>query len=142
MASSSNIQELLKCLSCKSDLSSALTLPCSHSFCHKCIKANFKQNKITCPRCSKEHYCPNGFEKTFKPSNLTDFLIKLNDKYFDESKPDNIEIKEGVCSECSRLTPKKEKQTTEPVIVNLQKCYHCKVQLCENCSMRHYNQAN
>lgn len=153
------IDELLKCSFCNSKLKNPFALPCFHSFCCDCIKANHKSNSqsINCPKCFNDHSCVNGVEKTFKPSSLCRFLLKLNDSNEEDKKEnenknenenENENEKEGVCIECPAYKnlpktnlpkgPQNEEQT--PLLVKLFLCHHCKKFICTECKTKHYNQ--
>ena len=143
--------ELLKCSFCNSKLKNPLCLPCFHSFCSDCIRANYKTDSqsVNCPKCFSDQRCANGVENTFKPSSLCNFFVKLNEtKEKDEKKETEIE-KEGVCVECpanksllktNNTKGGENKEEQKPLQVNLSLCHHCKKDLCSQCRTKHHNQ--
>jgi hypothetical protein len=94
---------LVKCSICNYELHDPLNLPCTHSFCKKCIIQNISEteNKIACTICKKSHFIPkNDSEKLLKKSFLSDFLVNfINKNHFDNLKISDEEKLEdkGMC---------------------------------------------
>ena len=138
------MNSLTKCGYCNNQIDTPYFLSCGHCFCKTCIATNEANGKVTCANCKTVH---TGGQKSAKESNLTTFLLKFDNKEYDNIKIDPVEDQETEekCDECPPLPapPKKLKpDDPEPPKIEYPKvklCFHCKKKLCQNCREKHYH---
>lgn len=142
-----NVEGLTKCSYCGSQLKEALRLPCGHVACKQCLHGQNKAGRIDCIICKTTHVVQNGdMDKTFMPSALTNFWIKLNQSHFDRLVMTDEEKAEteGICPTCPPIEKPKPKKgaenlpVPEPLPVKLAFCFHCGKKICESCRTKHY----
>lgn len=53
--SQKDLLEVISCASCHQVYTDPRLLPCTHTFCLRCLQEKFNENKLTCPVCQVEH---------------------------------------------------------------------------------------
>src|SRR6218665_401827 len=126
--------ETTRCCICTDVYTHPKLLPCSHTFCMKCIEeTGLKTNKrpedeMPCPLCRRKFKIPlEGFNGL--PNNY--FIEKLIQV---ENILDQPVSSKDVCDACLE---EDEEKTCEQITTAAAYCVECKQKLCEECCRHH-----
>ena len=112
------LEETLTCPVCLDLFDDPRLLPCSHTFCCKCLHSTINNpSLISCPLC-RTHFLGD-----ILPINriVLTLVEQVREKKIDENRFNNIQAK---CYDCKSYH-------------KLQICYHCDTLLCQKCHHRH-----
>ncbi|CAF1064185.1 unnamed protein product [Adineta ricciae] len=81
MTNTDQFQELITCVICHERYKDPRILPCSHTFCYKCIQKSMQDGKFTCPLQDEQIIEQNDIDNL--PTNRTakemvDFVLHIN----------------------------------------------------------------
>jgi tripartite motif-containing protein 2/3 len=124
-----HLDDVIECPICKELYTDPRTLPCTHTFCFKCIAewSKDKQPKeaVSCPVCRKDFTVPDGGIQEL-PKNF--FVVKLLTLRQLSETPTETELC-GVCSE--------DDETSGRDRTVIMFCIDCQQRMCKLCSQSH-----
>ena len=108
-----SIKETFTCPVCLDLFDDPRLLPCSHTFCCKCLRSTIKHpSKLTCPLCRYE------FSGCYLPRN------RIVSTLVEQIHDNQLMLIEAKCYECKSYE-------------KLDVCFHCDTLLCTKCHHRH-----
>lgn len=125
---------MTNCSICTETYVSPRLLPCSHTYCMKCLErlAEGKKpgDRITCPLCRVGYKIPVEGIKGFNRNLFAEKLVELATKSHDSTSNINL------CEMCVE----NQDYTTERPPEAVKHCMECQQNMCSNCATQHLRQ--